>query len=151
MARRKPVITLRPATLDDADLLLRWRNDPQTRSASRNRHKVRRNDHMRWLKESLHCQGRRLLIAEEDGMPVGTVRADLSGGLLELSWTVAPGARGHGVAKNMVALLARQIPGPICAEVRVDNMASARVAEYAGMKLVAESKGILRYERGPLE
>ena len=40
------------------------------------------------------------------GVPVGTVRADHSKGVYELSWTVAPAARGQGVAKEMVAMAA---------------------------------------------
>jgi len=92
-----------------------------------------------------------LLVAEENGAPVGTVRADFSEGVWELSWTVAPNARGRGVAKQMVVLLASQIPEPIRAEVKAGNIASARIAEYVGMEFDREADGVLHYKRPPLK
>ena len=142
---------LRPATLEDADLLFQWRNDPETRKASHNIADVARDEHLRWLTGIVADKNRKLFIAEEDGTPVGTVRAELSGGVFELSWTVAPGARGRGVAKRMVALLASQIAGPIRAEVKSGNVASVRVAEHAGMTFDREVEGILHYARAGLE
>jgi RimJ/RimL family protein N-acetyltransferase len=65
----------------------------------------------------------------------------------ELSWTVAPNARGRGVAKQMVTLLAHQISEPIRAEVKAKNIASARIAEHAGMAVSREVDGVLHYCR----
>ncbi len=142
-------LTLRDATIRDADLLLRWRNDPQTRAASLRTSEVAEEEHMDWLTSVLSDVDRELLVAEEDGCPVGTVRADFSDGAWDLSWTVSPSARGRGVAKRMVALLAQRIDESIRAEVRADNRASARVAEFAGMTLDKEANGIRYYRRGP--
>jgi RimJ/RimL family protein N-acetyltransferase len=143
-------IILRSATIQDTDLLLEWRNDPETRRASHNTAEVQRDEHISWLSRTLNNPNRRLFVAEEDGVPVGTVRADLSEGVWELSWTVAPSARGRGVAKRMVALLAHQISDPIRAEVKAGNLASARIAEDAGMKLDREANGVLHYVRAAL-
>jgi len=139
--------TLKPATMDDADLLLAWRNDPATRQASHTTDPVQRSEHREWLSCSLGNPNRRLYLAEEGGMPVGTVRADFADGVWELSWTVAPSARGRGVAKRMVAALADTIADPIRAEVKATNAASARIAEHAGMHFDRESDGILHYRR----
>jgi RimJ/RimL family protein N-acetyltransferase len=144
-------IALRPATLRDADLLLQWRNDPATRAASHSTAAVDRDEHLAWLRESLASAERQLYIAEERGAPVGTVRADLANGAWNLSWTVAPQARGRGVAKRMVALLASRIPAPIRAEVKAANKASARIAEHAGMTLESESAAVLHYARPALK
>src|SRR5512136_3111703 len=114
-------IKLRPATIEDAELLLEWRNDPQTMSASHNTGAVDREGHISWLKNTLTNTDRRLFIAEEKGVPVGTVRAFYSDGVHELSWTVAPSARGRSVGKVMVAALASQIRGQIRAEIKSDN------------------------------
>jgi len=84
---------------------------------------------------------------EENGVPIGTVRADVSDGVHELSWTVAPNARGRGVAKRMVALLASRILEPIRAEVKPGNTVSTRVAEHAGMQFDCETDGVLHYRR----
>ena len=143
-------IQLRPATLDDAATLLKWRNDDATRTASHHTAAVHEDEHLSWLARTLASPDRRLYVAEEHDLPVGTVRADRSAGSWELSWTVAPEARGRGVAKRMVATLARQIPEPIRAEVKVGNAASARIAEHAGMELERELDGVLHFQRAAL-
>lgn len=144
-------ITLRLATIQDAELLLEWRNDPETRKASHNTAEVGRDEHVSWLSKTLDNPNRKLYVAEEAGIPVGTVRADAYEDVWELSWTVAPNARGKGVAKRMVALLAQQISEPIRAEVKADNMASALNAEHAGMIFHRELDGVLHYRRAALK
>lgn len=144
-------VALRQATLQDADLLLKWRNDTSTRLASHNAAVIQEDAHLSWLRECLSNPNRKLLIAQENGVAVGTVRADYSNGEWQLSWTVAPDKRGRGVAKRMVALLAQQIVDPIRAEIRVGNSASVRIAEHAGMHFDKESAGILHFRRGALK
>jgi len=143
-------IILRPATIQDADMLLGWRNNPETKIASHSTSEVVKEEHIAWLTKTLNNANQKLLIAEEDGTPVGTVRADLSEGVWELSWTVAPNARGRGVAKRMVALLAHTISDPVRAEVKAGNVASARIAEYAGMAFHREVEGVRHYSREAL-
>ncbi len=127
-------VILRAATAADAAKLLAWRNDEHTRAASHSQEPVSAEQHAAWLVRSLANPRRRLYVAEHDGEPVGTVRADEENGTWTLSWTVAPAARGRGLAKHMVASLAREITAPIRAEVKSGNAASARVAEHAGMR-----------------
>lgn len=136
---------LRPATLDDAPLLLAWRNDPDTRANSHNTAKVTLAEHRAWLEATLANPARTLWIAE-DGGPVGTVRCD-HGEVSELSWTVAPEARGKGVGRRMVALAVAEVGGRIRAEVKTGNHASARIAESAGMVLERRVSGVLHYVR----
>jgi RimJ/RimL family protein N-acetyltransferase len=138
---------LRAATMDDADALLAWRNDPATKALSHDKASVEQHAHLEWLARSLANPDRRLLIAERDGVAVGTVRADFSNGVHELSWTVAPQARGQGVAKEMVAMLAAQIQGTIRAQVLRGNEASVQVALHAGMKPLQEVGGVIHFER----
>jgi RimJ/RimL family protein N-acetyltransferase len=142
-----PPLTLRPVTPADADLLLTWRNDPQTRAASHHDAQVTPDEHQRWLAAALGNPARQLWIVEENGVPVGTMRADLAAGIHELSWTVAPNARGRGIGKRMVALLASRFPGPIRAEVREGNPASAAMAESAGLTLQKRENGVLHFFR----
>ena len=141
-------IKLRPASLDDADLLLAWRNDLQTRLSSHNTREIGREEHLAWLAETVSNPSRLLMVAEEGGVPVGTVRADREDGVYELSWTVSPDARGRGVGKRMVALFASQISGPVRAEVKPGNTASIRIMEYAGLQFDREENGVLHYRRG---
>ena len=142
------LVTLRFATVLDAELLLAWRNDPQTRLASHCTHELSLAEHLAWLNNSLANTSRRLFIAEKEGVPVGSARTDArADGVNELSWTVAPAARNQGIGKQMLRVLLVEISGPVCAEVRVGNTASARIAEAAGLVLLEEEQGVLRYGR----
>jgi RimJ/RimL family protein N-acetyltransferase len=143
-------LRLRPATAADAALLLAWRNDEATRLASHNTERVHPEDHARWLDALLRNPARRLFIAEANGEPVGSVRADRDddGACHELSWTVAPSARGRGLGAPMVRLLLAEVSGPVRAEVKPGNPASVRIAEAAGLCFEAERDGVLHYRVG---
>jgi len=141
------MMRLRPATAADAELLLEWRNDPDTRKSSIETEKIKKVEHISWLSSVLDSRDRQLLIAEEKGVAVGTIRADLSDGVYQLSWTVAPDARGRGLGKQMVAMLARRITAPIGAQVQSDNTSSVLIAEYAGMEFNQELDGLLYFSR----
>jgi len=138
-------VTLRPATLKDAELLLSWRNDPETRARSFNSEVVQLSDHIAWLRKSLDNPARELFVAEVEGKPVGTVRADLDGTVKELSWTIAPCERRQGLAKAMVRELVAKIDGDLRAEIKPDNIASIRVALHVGMLQNGEIDGALHY------
>lgn len=141
-------LRLRPATVADAALLLEWRNDEATRLASHNTGVVTPEDHARWLDALLRDPSRRLFIAEVNGDPVGSVRADRDpdGACHELSWTVAPAARGRGMGVRMVQLLLAEVSGPVRAEVKPGNQASVRIAEAAGLAFDVERNGVMRFQ-----
>lgn len=98
---------LRPATMDDAEELFLWRNDPDTRRNSRTTAPAQWEGHIAWLQKTVSggVPGRKLYVAQDAaGQPVGTVRSDEdpADGLTELSYTTAPSARGKGFGKAMV-------------------------------------------------
>lgn len=126
---------LRPATIDDASLLLEWRNDPLTREASVNTDPVGWDGHVEWFRSSLTNPNRKLLVVEVNEEPVGTVRIDY-GDETEISWTVAPSARGRSLGKQMVQ--AALPDGPVIAHIKRENIASQRIAQAAGFKLVCD-------------
>jgi RimJ/RimL family protein N-acetyltransferase len=130
-------ITLRRASLADADLLLAWRNDPQSRIASRNAACVQSDEHQGWLSRTLASGDHKLMIAEICGRPAGVVRADRIAQGWELSWTVAPEARGRGVGGRMLAEFVAALEGRLVATIRRDNVASRRIASAAGLSRLA--------------
>jgi RimJ/RimL family protein N-acetyltransferase len=130
---------LRKATMDDAEHLFQWRNDPVTRAASINRDPVAWHDHLAWLEASLANPLREILIAE-DGVPLGTVRLDKDL-RTEVSITLAPAARGHGQATSLIAL-ATQTKGPFVARIRPDNPASRRAFQKAGFQFTHHAEGM---------
>jgi len=147
-AQHSTALRLRLATIGDAETLLEWRNDPSTRKASHSSHTISKAEHIQWLEGILSNQNRTLYIAEIDGSPVGTARADYENPGYELSWTISPKKRGLGIGQEMVRILAEIISAPIRAEIKVGNVASVRIAEASGLILVSEKNGILHYQRG---
>ena len=88
-------IRFRPATLRDAADLLRWRNHPRVRAASRDHGEIDLPRHTAWLQEVLTDPARVLLIAECGEHPVGVVRFDFEdrGALISVYRT--PGTPGR--------------------------------------------------------
>jgi RimJ/RimL family protein N-acetyltransferase len=146
------VIALRPAEPGDADRLLAWRNDPQTRAFAFNSGEVSLEEHTSWLRSRLADPDCVLWVAEDDGVPVGQVRLDREGDAAEVSITVAPEARGRGLAAaildaavdaarghDVARLLARILPG---------NVASERAFARAGFAVTGrDENGVLTLER----
>ncbi|WP_144223207.1 GNAT family N-acetyltransferase [Mesorhizobium amorphae] len=118
---------LRPASIDDAQLLFDWRNEPLTRAMSVNTEPVAWDDHVKWLSTRLARPEPGLYICEDDGIPCGMVRIDND----EISYTVDTGFRGKGLATKML-ILARHQFGSKRAKVKRSNEASAKAATKAG-------------------
>lgn len=117
----------RKVTIDDAQLLFEWRNDPETRKMSRDTSELVWDNHVAWLSRRLQQGDHGLYIATLDGSPVGTVRLDKD----EISYTVAPEHRCKGIGEAML-IAAKNTFGPKVAEMKRDNIASAKAAERAG-------------------
>jgi RimJ/RimL family protein N-acetyltransferase len=131
---------MRPVAAADADLLLAWRNDADTRAASRSSAVITVEEHFAWLASVLADPGRVLLIGIlDDGTPVGTVRFDelTAPTTFEVSITVAPASRGRGLSLPLLqageaALLADRSATVIWANVDESNATSLRLFSSAG-------------------
>jgi RimJ/RimL family protein N-acetyltransferase len=128
-------MNLRPATIEDAEMLLRWRNDPETRANSFVTAEIDLATHLNWLRQSLGMSGRRIFIGLHEGVPVGTVRTDFGNERIEISWTVAPEVRGQGLGKKMVcdAVEFLNHPPTLFARIKNGNVASEKIARAAGI------------------
>ena len=133
------VLTARPAAPSDAAALLAWRNDPATRAASRSTDRVEAGAHEAWLDAALSDPDRILLVVERAGVRVGMVRFDRHGpDAWEVSFAVAPEARGRGLAGRVLAAaeaVGRETIGDrqvLLAQVRAGNHASIRLLRAAG-------------------
>lgn len=92
------------------------------------RHPVEWEAHINWLSSRLARQDPHLYIAKHQDLPVGTFRVDGD----EISYTVAPDWRSKGIGLAMLCG-AREMFGPLRAEIYQDNIASIKIAERAGM------------------
>ena len=129
---------LRPVTVDDADILLAWRNDPVVRAASRSTDEVTLAEHEAWLMRMLESPHSWLFIGvDEEDQSVGHTRVVEEGGLGEVSIVVAPRARGRGLGAQLLNLThnAYAASGGNCelrAFVKADNESSHRLFLSAG-------------------
>lgn len=137
---RRRDVAVRPATMDDAGLLLAWANDPVTRAAGFHTDAIERDEHLAWLQRRLASPECRLYIGVQAGQPVGQVRVDRDeAGIAEVSIGVAPEARGRGVGRRLLdaALAAARADAQLGARafrarVRPDNAASLALFRAAG-------------------
>jgi len=135
-------VTLREATLADADLVLALRNDPVTRRMSLGRRPVPRAVHEAWF----HLHRVDILVAKEGSKPVGVFRGEPSRRqewgrssrirAADVSVTVAPGVRGRGAGRALIrrgtnAQFARGYDACV-AVIRIENAASLRAFLRAG-------------------
>jgi RimJ/RimL family protein N-acetyltransferase len=143
-------VVIRAAVPADRDLVLRWANDPVTRTASFHPEPIVPQVHATWYAARLADPNGRLWIAEVDGCPVGQLRAERSlDGTVELGISVAPEARGRGLARPMLragmTIAAGDLrPTSFVAVIRLGNAVSLAVFRGEGFAEVA------RTERGGL-
>jgi RimJ/RimL family protein N-acetyltransferase len=142
-------LSLRPASEADESRLLEWRNDPETRAASRNTAEVGVAEHAAWLAAVLVDPDRALLIGELAGDPVGQVRFDrIADRRWEISIALAAESRGRHLATPIIVLgvewLRETFPeAEVEAHVREANSRSLAAFRRAGFAPTGESDGFL--------
>ena len=136
------MLTLRPATSDDAALLWRWVNDAAVRASAFSPDPIPWEGHVAWFQRRLQDDGCRIFIAHDpEGSPVGQIRFDLhENGRAQIDVSLAVEHRGRGLASELivVGLAAYWEEGgssQVDAWVREENTASRRSFERAGFSL----------------
>ena len=135
LAKDGAPVTLRPATMDDADLMLRWQSNPRTRRFARNPQAPSRREHARWLREKLVDPDCILEIILHGGEPAGTLRLDrcAPGAVYEVSIVVDPARYRLNLASQALALARKMLPeAKFRAEVLACNEASHALFIRAG-------------------
>src|SRR3990167_5137662 len=104
-----PRLALSPACLEDGPFLLALRNHPDTRRWSFSGEEITQKEHEAWLALTLAAHDRRLYIATDCGISVGTGRLDLDPdtGEAEVSVTVHWDHQGCGIGTALIEALAR--------------------------------------------
>ena len=102
---------------------------------------ISQEEHQVWLAGVLASKESLFYIAEDSDHPVGCVRAqkgELATELTwELSWTIAPNARGKGYGKAMVVKFVNDLLAkvPVTACIEEGNIASESIAKALGLSL----------------
>jgi UDP-2,4-diacetamido-2,4,6-trideoxy-beta-L-altropyranose hydrolase len=137
-------VTLRPAAIDDREVVWQINNDPGVRANSINPNAIPWENHTQWFSTVLKDANRELLIAETAGETAGVVRFDLlSSEVAEVSIALAPASRGRGIGRQVLMqasheyLARRPLVRAIRARVKPDNAASTKAFVAAGYQLTA--------------
>ena len=135
-------VGLRRVTVDDADTLLTWANDPAVREASFSARPIDRDQHIAWLTARLADPACAMWmgLARSDATPIGVVRFERdAAGVAVVSIIVAAEARGHGFGAvllddGLAAARTALRPSAFRAWVRPTNEVSIRLFEGAGFQ-----------------
>ena len=147
-------VRLRPATLDDADLLDSWRVSLESRGTFNDFGEPPSRSYQEMLaKGPLFDDNSGELVVEgiEDGRLIGTIgwRAVLNGPVRSRCWNIGisiiPEARGHGYGAEAQRLIAERLfattdTNRVEASTDIDNLAEQRALEKAGFT----REGVLR-------
>ena len=146
------MLSLRRATPQDADLYLRWANDPEVRSQSISMQAIEVVQHRRWFADRIADPDARLWLAQDSrGVPVGQVRLEATGCEWRLDYSIATEHRGAAHAWPMLDLAFRALrdevgSGTIVAEVKEGNRRSQKVLAALGCSaLPGHEGGIIRF------
>ena len=95
---------LRKATLDDAKIILEWRNDPLTRENSFSKDLIDPETHIKWFNSKLSDENCFMFILVDGTERVGQLRIDKVNDIGEISYMIAPNKRKMGYGKQIIKL-----------------------------------------------
>jgi len=128
-------LKIRMATMDDAELLFRWANDPETRKNSFNSNIIRWEDHIKWLNSKIYDPKSNIYILTLDNSPIGTTKTEQTSDTI-IGITVAPEYRGKGLGSAMIKKTCEKYwesnDNDIFAYIKSMNVKSKNVFEKAG-------------------
>ena len=136
------MITLRPATEKDCNMVWRWANDPGVRAVSFSKDDIPYDMHGKWFKKKLINPKCVFFIAETINQePVGQVRYDLVGSEATISVIVDENYRGQGYGSQIIAHASGRIFDTGCvkaihAYVELGNHSSVNAFKKAGFKSI---------------
>ena len=104
---------LRKATIEDAEDMLRWRNDPATRNNSFSKEEIDLASHIKWLKKKLALEKCHMFILTDGKDNLGSIRVDVTDEVGEISYMIAPEHRGKGLGKKIIGLVEKVVPNDV--------------------------------------
>lgn len=144
---------IRAVARGDGDLLLAWANDLETRANSFHEETIKPAEHKAWLDTKLSDKRCWMCLAEDaTGRCFGTVRIE-GDDRPTVSISLAPTHRGLGLGERLLSSACAAYPQRkrrmLRAEVRKENLASKKIFEANGFRVVAEKCDRLVYGKDP--
>ena len=149
-------ITQRTATLDDAAVLLTWRNNPSAREFSVHSELIPSDEHLDWLTARLErVQLEPFFLFAVDHEVIGMSRLDAvseSTEKYEISILVDPNQHGKGVGTNILNMTCKTFfslhpNNTIIAKVHQHNFVSQKLFTNAGFQLLPSAGTFLHFEK----
>jgi len=135
----------------DSQMLFEWANDTATRENSINTAPITWEEHSHWFEKKVNSDTSLIYILRFNHEAVGQIRFDIIESFIEISYAIAPGHRGLGLGKLIIAAGVEKIRNEfntcsrkIRALVRKENIASRVIFLKAGFEehSPVEIKGI---------
>jgi RimJ/RimL family protein N-acetyltransferase len=149
-------ITQRTATLNDAEILLNWRNDPNIRKFSRQPEQISGEEHLDWLRARLEkVQLEPYYLFVQGSRAIGMSRLDAVSDSLqrfEISIMVDPNQHGKGIGTSILNVTCKSFfllhpEKSIVAHISRHNFISQKLFISAGFKLQTSFGDFLRFEK----
>lgn len=141
--------TLEPS---DLSLVLSWRNHPQIRRYMFTQHEISLDEHKNWFAKASQVASRRLLIVEDEHIPIGYVQFSnvVEGGVADWGFYASPEApKGTGRKLGTTALnhAFRQLHlHKVCGQAIAFNSSSIAFHQRLGFKQEGELRDQCRIE-----
>lgn len=146
-------LSMRPATLNDSEAILFWRNTEEARRFSRNQGIIESCMHNKWIEEKLSEESNSIInIFLHENLQIGMTRLDcVDPETAEISIVVDPLFHNKGYGFKMLLLtkdLAFNKLGikKICASVHSSNLSSIHLFNKVGFVLAGKSESFNDYE-----
>ncbi len=145
--------TLRKATMEDAEQLLSWKNDPVTRQFAIVTHdEIKLENHLIWLSDALDNSSIELLVIIDGHKNYGDIRFDFFTDYTEISVRIEPAYRKKEIASIMLTEAIHeyfyQSSLPLIAKIVNGNIASFRLFIGLGFNVIDyNEKGYYSLER----
>lgn len=137
---------IRPLEARDLEHIRQWRNHPEVRGFMLTQHEISPEEHLSWFARASVDPSRRLMLVEEDGVPLGFVQFSRVSPGAAAEWgfysgPVAPPGSGRkiGIAALDFAFATLQLH-KVCGQALAFNAASIRFHERLGFR----REGVLR-------
>lgn len=148
---------LRKATEADAQILFRWRNEPETRANSFHTEPILYEEHVAWLTAALQNPAQEIYIFCDGDIPIGQVRLSDEGDSATISYSIDIAYRGKGYGQTMLRYVEklcadRGTPKILRGYVKEKNIASQVIFEKLGYTAAATPDlDCLLYEKSELQ
>jgi len=150
------LINLRMAITADLDLTFGWATNPEIRRFSFQQHQITKPEHTNWFLKKLKHTNCHYLIAEYEGVPVGSIRFDIREGEAMISYLLDPVYHGRGFGQlilkkgiEWLVMANRKDLKPIriiSGEVMKTNIPSIKAFERLGF-VKKEQMGNFKFEK----